>query len=195
MCVPGLLCRATPHPSDHRPVRRRTAVPSGVHASLCAYQGVLDRAWANPLEGCLEFCGPGALQGNMNRAQLTKWLCQELTRSCRAKAPPLPRDRKPGPEFQAMDSKEAEMQKMLAGMKVTLCTRRHIWDTVPARGGQVDPELAPCVSSTCVHAAGLARHSCVPAQADVQAGGAKAVCVGSWPGRDCCRGPTWTRHK
>ncbi len=72
--------------------------------------------------GCLT-CAPLVLpmQGHMNRAELTKWLCQELTRSCRGKVPPLPRDRKPGPEFQAMDSKEAEMQKMLAGMKVS-CT-------------------------------------------------------------------------
>ena len=77
--------------------------------------------------------GLGALQGNMNRAQLTKWLCQELTRSCRAKVPPLPRDRKPGPEFQAMDSKEAEMQKMLAGMKVT-CAQGDRRKSSPCQG-------------------------------------------------------------
>ena len=57
------------------------------------------------------------LQGKQNRAQFTNWLCHELSGVCKSKAPPLPKDRKRGPAFEVMDPKEAEMEKMLAGMK------------------------------------------------------------------------------
>ena len=57
-------------------------------------------------------------QGKQNRAQFSNWLCYELSALCKSKPPPLPKGRKPGPAFQAVDPKEAEMEKMLAGMKV-----------------------------------------------------------------------------
>ena len=58
------------------------------------------------------------MQGTQNRAQFTNWLCYELSAVCKSKPPPLPKNRKPGPAFEAIDPKEAEMEKMLAGMKV-----------------------------------------------------------------------------
>ena len=60
------------------------------------------------------------LQGKQNRAQFTNWLCYELSGVCKSKPPPLPKDRKRGPAFEVMDPKEAEMEKMLAGMKACL---------------------------------------------------------------------------
>lgn len=54
----------------------------------------------------------------MTRAQFSNWLCYELTKACAQKPPPLPKDRKPGPPFQVIDPQEAQMQKMMAGMKV-----------------------------------------------------------------------------
>jgi hypothetical protein len=56
-------------------------------------------------------------KGNKNRAQLTKWLCYELTNSCKTKPPPLPKDRKPGPTFKEMDEKDLQMQRLMANMK------------------------------------------------------------------------------
>ena len=64
------------------------------------------------------------LQGKQNRAQFTNWLCYELSGVCKSKAPPLPKDRKRGPAFEVMDPKEAEMEKMLAGMKACLSPPR-----------------------------------------------------------------------
>ena len=58
------------------------------------------------------------VQGKQNRAQFSNWLCYEASGLCKSKPPPLPKGRKPGPAFQAIDPKEAEMEKMLAGMKV-----------------------------------------------------------------------------
>ena len=58
------------------------------------------------------------VQGTQNRAQFSNWLCYELSGVCKTKPPPLAKGRKPGPAFQAVDPKEAEMEKMLAGMKV-----------------------------------------------------------------------------
>ena len=60
------------------------------------------------------------LQGKQNRAQFTNWLCHEVSGVCKSKPPPLPKDRKHGPAFEVMDPKEAEMEKMLAGMKACL---------------------------------------------------------------------------
>ncbi|KAK9810765.1 hypothetical protein WJX73_005789 [Symbiochloris irregularis] len=56
-------------------------------------------------------------QGKLSRAQLTKWLCREATKSCVKKTPPLPANRKPGPDFQVADPQEAQMAKMMESMK------------------------------------------------------------------------------
>lgn len=53
----------------------------------------------------------------MNRAQFTSWLCRQLTKSCQGKPPKLPADRKPGPPFTVLDEQQAQLQKMMAGMK------------------------------------------------------------------------------
>lgn len=53
----------------------------------------------------------------MNRAQFTNWLCRSLTSSCKGKPPKLPADRKPGPPFTVLDEQQAQLQKMMAGMK------------------------------------------------------------------------------
>ncbi len=45
-------------------------------------------------------------------------MCYDLSGVCKSKPPPLPKGRKPGPAFEVIDPKEAEMEKMLAGMKV-----------------------------------------------------------------------------
>lgn len=64
--------------------------------------------------------GCSSMQGKQNRAQFTNWLCYELSGVCRSKPPPLPKSRKPGPAFEPMDAQEAQMEKMLAGMKVSV---------------------------------------------------------------------------
>lgn len=58
------------------------------------------------------------MQGKLGRAQFSNWLCYELTGACTKKPPPLPKDRAPGQAFQVIDPQEAQMQKMMAGMKV-----------------------------------------------------------------------------
>ena len=63
------------------------------------------------------------VQGKQNRAQFSNWLCYEASGLCKSKPPPLAKGRKPGPAFQAIDPKEAEMEKMLAGMKVAHTSR------------------------------------------------------------------------
>lgn len=68
-----------------------------------------------------------SLQGSQNRAQFSNWLCYELSGVCKTKPPPLAKGRKPGPAFQAIDPKEAEMEKMLAGMKVAYTTYTHLF--------------------------------------------------------------------
>ena len=55
----------------------------------------------------------------MNRAQFTNWLCRSLTSSCKGKPPKLPADRKPGPPFTVLDEQQAQLQKMMAGMKAS----------------------------------------------------------------------------
>jgi hypothetical protein len=59
----------------------------------------------------------GAAQARQTRAQFSNWLCHEASGVCKAKAPPLPAGRTPGPAFEVIDPKEAELEKMLAGMK------------------------------------------------------------------------------
>lgn len=58
------------------------------------------------------------LQGDAGRLQVTNWLCREETNACRKAAPPLPRARKPGPPFKAVDKQELDMQRMMASMQV-----------------------------------------------------------------------------
>ena len=57
-------------------------------------------------------------QGKLSRAQFSNWLCYDLTDACAVKPPPLPKDRPAGQPFQVIDPQEAQMQKMMAGMKV-----------------------------------------------------------------------------
>ena len=59
------------------------------------------------------------LQLKLNRSQFTNWLCRQLTSSCKGKTPKLPADRKPGPPFTVLDEQQAQLQKMMAGMKVS----------------------------------------------------------------------------
>ncbi|EIE23021.1 hypothetical protein COCSUDRAFT_6458, partial [Coccomyxa subellipsoidea C-169] len=56
-------------------------------------------------------------QGKMSRSQFSNWLCYDVTGACKQKPPPLPKDRAPGQAFQVIDPEEAQMQKMMAGMK------------------------------------------------------------------------------
>lgn len=58
------------------------------------------------------------VQDKLSKGQFSNWLCYTATKACKGKTPPLPKDRKPGPEFVPMDPQEAQMEKMLAGMKV-----------------------------------------------------------------------------
>lgn len=69
----------------------------------------------------------GVMQGKQNRAQFSNWLCYELSGVCKTKPPPLAKGRKPGPAFQVVDPKEAEMEKMLAGMKVAPSDQTLSW--------------------------------------------------------------------
>ncbi|KAK3004572.1 hypothetical protein RJ639_018533 [Escallonia herrerae] len=48
---------------------------------------------------------------------LVKFLCNDLTKACSAKPPPLPKDRAPGEPFIAKSSKEAEMDKIMKSME------------------------------------------------------------------------------
>jgi len=63
----------------------------------------------------------------MNRAQFTNWLCRSLTSSCKGKVPKLPAGRKPGPPFTVLDEQQAQLQKMMAGMKVRLQAAGRTW--------------------------------------------------------------------
>ncbi|GLJ15110.1 hypothetical protein SUGI_0246960 [Cryptomeria japonica] len=47
---------------------------------------------------------------------LSKFLCNDLTKACSNKPPPVPKDRAPGEPFVPKSSKEAEMEKMLRSM-------------------------------------------------------------------------------
>lgn len=48
---------------------------------------------------------------------LTNYLCKDLTKACKTKPPPLPKDRTPGEPFVPKPTKEAEMEKMLRSME------------------------------------------------------------------------------
>ena len=63
-------------------------------------------------------CHSVIAQAKQTRAQFSNWLCYEASAACAAKPPPLPAGRAPGPAFEVMDRQEAELEKMLAGMKV-----------------------------------------------------------------------------
>ena len=60
------------------------------------------------------------MQTKLNRSQFTNWLCRQLTKSCKGKPPKLATDRKPGPAFTVLDEQQAQLQKMMAGMKVNI---------------------------------------------------------------------------
>ncbi|KAH9314821.1 hypothetical protein KI387_023448 [Taxus chinensis] len=47
---------------------------------------------------------------------LSKFVCNDLTKACSVKPPPVPKDRAPGEPFIPKSSKEAEMEKMLRSM-------------------------------------------------------------------------------
>lgn len=82
------------------------------------------------------------VQGKQNRAQFTNWLCYEASGVCKSKPPPLPKGRKPGPAFQVIDPKEAEMEKMLAGMKVLSSTQH--FPSTPQKRAQCRPCTEAC---------------------------------------------------
>ncbi|XP_039066189.1 uncharacterized protein LOC120211781 [Hibiscus syriacus] len=48
---------------------------------------------------------------------LANYLCKDLTKACKTKPPPLPKDRTPGEPFVPKPTKEAEMEKMLRSME------------------------------------------------------------------------------
>ncbi|GMI89440.1 Sensitive to Salt1 [Hibiscus trionum] len=48
---------------------------------------------------------------------LANYLCKDLTKACKTKPPPLPKDRNPGEPFVPKPTKEAEMEKMLRSME------------------------------------------------------------------------------
>ncbi|KAE8712549.1 Mitochondrial substrate carrier family protein P [Hibiscus syriacus] len=48
---------------------------------------------------------------------LANYLCKDLTKACKTKPPPLPKDRIPGEPFVPKPTKEAEMEKMLRSME------------------------------------------------------------------------------
>ncbi|KAJ0964605.1 hypothetical protein J5N97_025743 [Dioscorea zingiberensis] len=48
---------------------------------------------------------------------LIDFLCNDLSKACFAKPPPVPKDRLPGEPFVAKSSKEAEMEKILKSME------------------------------------------------------------------------------
>ncbi|OMO91624.1 hypothetical protein COLO4_18228 [Corchorus olitorius] len=52
-----------------------------------------------------------------NLESLVNYLCKDLTKSCKTKPPPLPKNRTPGEPFVAKPTKEAEMEKMLRSME------------------------------------------------------------------------------
>ena len=57
-------------------------------------------------------------QGLKERAAFTNWLCRETTSVCKREAPPLPAGRKKGPAFKVADSKDIELNRMMASMQV-----------------------------------------------------------------------------
>ncbi|CAH9066228.1 unnamed protein product [Cuscuta europaea] len=52
-----------------------------------------------------------------NLDSLVNFLCKDLTKACRKKPPPIPKDRTPGEPFVPKSSKEAEMEKLLRSMQ------------------------------------------------------------------------------
>ena len=118
------------------------------HHWQCSEWAVLQGALKADLDRAL------VMQGKQNRAQFSNWLCYEASGLCKSKPPPLPKGRKPGPAFQVIDPKEAEMEKMLAGMKVAhktricICLYTHAVDQLPM-GISVERKLT---SASMLHA-------------------------------------------
>ncbi|KAK8931143.1 hypothetical protein KSP39_PZI016137 [Platanthera zijinensis] len=52
-----------------------------------------------------------------SRESLVKYLCNDLSRACTVKAPPVPKGRVPGETFAAKPTKDAEMEKLLRSME------------------------------------------------------------------------------
>ncbi|KAI6681943.1 hypothetical protein NL676_035824 [Syzygium grande] len=48
---------------------------------------------------------------------LVDFLCKDLSRACRSKPPPVPKDRTPGEAFMPKPSKDAEMEKIMRSME------------------------------------------------------------------------------
>uniref|UniRef100_A0A2P2JHI4 Saposin B-type domain-containing protein n=1 Tax=Rhizophora mucronata TaxID=61149 RepID=A0A2P2JHI4_RHIMU len=53
---------------------------------------------------------------------LVNYLCKDLTKACSKKSPPVPKDRAPGEPFVPKPSKEAEMEKIMRSMEVTIAS-------------------------------------------------------------------------
>ncbi|XP_073277825.1 uncharacterized protein [Primulina huaijiensis] len=48
---------------------------------------------------------------------LVNYICKDLTKACRSKLPPVPKDRIPGEPFVAKSTKEAEMERLMKSME------------------------------------------------------------------------------
>ncbi|GBF95667.1 hypothetical protein Rsub_08649 [Raphidocelis subcapitata] len=55
-----------------------------------------------------------ALYLGKSRAQLTQLACYDMSGACKAKPPPLPKDREPGPAFEPLSDEEAERERLMA---------------------------------------------------------------------------------
>lgn len=123
--------------AEHLFQARAPASPADSGLRPCARTGVLTGVLRDEVltDGVLL-----AAQARQTRAQFSNWLCYEASAACAAKPPPLPAGRAPGPAFEVMDRQEAELEKMLAGMKVgahNLCVfpRNHAYRRRPAHHG------------------------------------------------------------
>lgn len=69
--------------------------------------------------------------GKLNRAQLTNWLCHELSGACKRKPKPLPKGREPGEPFKVREPDAQNVDKMLGemndkGLKGSMYSRAEI---------------------------------------------------------------------
>ncbi|KAL4458892.1 hypothetical protein ABPG75_013757 [Micractinium tetrahymenae] len=109
--------------------------------------------------------------GRKTRAQFNNWLCYELSGVCRAKPPPLPKDREPGPPFSPQREDDQNLERMMgqmqdSGMRGQLWSREELmekygipegdqkWDDDEddVAGGSV-PSVPPPVAPTAQHGA------------------------------------------
>eukprot|EP00775_Hariotina_reticulata_P005009 gene5009-5250_t len=58
-----------------------------------------------------------ALFAGKSRSALVQLACYEQSNACSARTPPLPKDRKPGPEHIAMSAEEEQQKKLMDSMK------------------------------------------------------------------------------